>query len=59
MRSYVAFHSEIQATSTKGMEFFLKSSRGNREFSLLKVLDLDGVYRPEIDYIFEKLLQLT
>ncbi|XP_031247320.1 putative disease resistance protein At1g59780 [Pistacia vera] len=59
IRSYVAFDSQIRRTGTKGIASFLKSSISNRGFCLLKVLDLEGVYKPEIDDdVLEKLLRL-
>ncbi|XP_044498114.1 probable disease resistance RPP8-like protein 2 [Mangifera indica] len=59
VRSYVAFDSQIRGPGTVGIEFFLNSSISNRSFRLLKVLDLEGVHKPEIGYYFvEKLLLL-
>ncbi|XP_044500182.1 probable disease resistance protein RF45 [Mangifera indica] len=59
VRSYVAFDSQIRGPGTVGIEFFLNSSISNRSFCLLKVLDLEGVYKPKIgDYFVEKLLLL-
>ncbi|KAJ0035485.1 hypothetical protein Pint_25717 [Pistacia integerrima] len=59
IRSYVAFDSQIRRTGTKGIASFLKSSISNRGFCLLKVLVLEGVYKPEIHSdVLEKLLRL-
>lgn len=58
VRSYVAFDSQTRGPDTIGIEFFLNSSIFNKGFSLLKVLDLEGVYKPEINYFVKKLLWL-
>ncbi|KAK9989553.1 hypothetical protein SO802_029792 [Lithocarpus litseifolius] len=58
LRSYVSFNSEKRDTSNSGIGMFLKTMIKRRGFVLLKVLDLEGVYKPSLPKKLGKLQNL-
>ncbi|KAM4087977.1 hypothetical protein ACB094_07G036600 [Castanea mollissima] len=58
LRSYVSFNSEKRDTSNSGIGMFLKTMIKRRGFVLLKVLDLEGVYKPLLPKKLGKLQNL-
>lgn len=58
LRSYVSFNSEKRDASNSGIGQFLKTMTKRRGFVLLKVLDLEGVYKPLLPKKLGKLQNL-
>ena len=58
LRSYVSFNSEKRDSSNSGIGKFLKTMIKRRGFVLLKVLDLEGVYKPLLPKKLGKLQNL-
>ncbi|KAK7835469.1 putative disease resistance protein [Quercus suber] len=58
LRSYVSFNSEKRDASNSGIGKFLKTMIKRRGFVLLKVLDLEGVYKPSLPKKLGKLQNL-
>ncbi|GMY35121.1 disease resistance protein rpp13 [Fagus crenata] len=58
LRSYVSFSSHKRNTSNSGIGMFLKTIINRRGFVLLKVLDLEGVYKPLLPEKLGKLQNL-
>ncbi|GMY35115.1 disease resistance protein rpp13, partial [Fagus crenata] len=58
LRSYVSFNSQKRDTSNNGIGMLLKTIITKRGFVLLKVLDLEGVYKPMLPAKLGKLQNL-
>ncbi|KAL4597581.1 hypothetical protein ACB092_11G000800 [Castanea dentata] len=49
LRSYVSFEAQKGDTSNQNIGIFLKTIVNSRGFTMLKVLDLEGIYKPSLD----------
>lgn len=58
LRSYLSFNFQRYDTPAKGVGNFLRKLIGNKGFGLLRVLDLEGVYKPILPKTLKHLLML-
>ncbi|KAK2633024.1 hypothetical protein EUGRSUZ_L00715, partial [Eucalyptus grandis] len=58
LRSFVSFNNKVRGKANRDIGTFFKSLVGKKGFALLKVLDLEGVYKPMLSEIVGKLLLL-
>ncbi|XP_056162907.1 disease resistance protein RPP13-like isoform X1 [Syzygium oleosum] len=58
LRSFVSFNNKLRGKANRGIGTFFKSLVHKKGFVLLKVLDLEGVYKPMLSEIVGNLLLL-